>query len=115
MPRGPFFQKEEMSDDWKEVAKADEVPEQGTLAVTLGGEPVCLYNLDGEIFATHDVCTHGSASLSEGFILEDGLIECPLHQGSFDIRTGRAVSIPCKDDIRTYAVRVEGGRVFLKE
>ena len=41
-----------------------------TLAVTLDSEPVCLYNLNGEIFATHDVCTHGSASLSEGFIVE---------------------------------------------
>jgi nitrite reductase/ring-hydroxylating ferredoxin subunit len=103
-----------MSDNWTEVAKVDDVPEQGTLAVTLGEEPVCLYNLNGEIFATHDVCTHGSASLSEGFIIEDGLIECPLHQGSFDIRTGKAVSIPCKEDVRTYPVKVEAGAVFLK-
>lgn len=104
-----------MIDNWTEVAKFEEVPEQGTLAVTLAGEPVCLYNLDGEIHATHDVCTHGSASLSEGFIIGDGLIECPLHQGTFDIRTGKAVDIPCKEDIRTYPVKVAGGTVFLKE
>ena len=104
-----------MSDNWTEVAKAEDVPEQGTLQVTFAGEPVCLYNVNGEIYATHDTCTHGHASLSEGFIIEDGLIECPLHQGTFNIQTGQAVSVPCKEDIRVYPVKVEGGAVFLKE
>lgn len=103
-----------MSDNWTEVAKAEDIPEQGTLPVTFAGEPVCLYNVNGQIYATHDICTHGHASLSEGFIIEDGLIECPLHQGSFDIRTGQAVGVPCKEAIRVYPVKVEGGAVFLK-
>jgi naphthalene 1,2-dioxygenase system ferredoxin subunit len=100
---------------WTEVAKLEDVPDEGTLQVYLGDEPVCLYNLGGEIHATHDTCTHGQASLSEGFILEEQLIECPLHQGTFDIRTGQAVGLPCKDPIRVYEVKVESGAVFLRE
>ena len=103
-----------MSENWIRIAKVDDVPEQGTLQVTVAGEPVCLYNLAGTIHATHDVCTHGHASLSEGFIVDDNLIECPLHQGKFDILTGEAVSIPCIEDVKVYPVRVEEGNIFLK-
>ena len=103
-----------MSENWIKVANASDVPEDGTLLVNLGAEPVCLYNLAGEIFATHDTCTHGQASLADGFI--DGEeIECPLHQGKFHIATGKAVGEPCTEDIRAYAVKIEGGAVLLKE
>jgi len=103
------------NDHWTEVAKVEDVPDQGTLQVIFADEPVCLYNVGGEILATHDTCTHGQASLSEGFIIEEQLIECPLHQGSFDIRSGQAVGLPCKEPIRVYPVKVQQGVVFLKE
>jgi len=103
-----------MSENWIQVADASDVPEDGTLLVNLGVEPVCLYNLGGKIFATHDTCTHGQASLADGFI-EGEEIECPLHQGKFHIATGKAVGIPCTEDIRTYAVKIENGAVLLKE
>lgn len=104
-----------MSEKWTEVAKAADVPEQGTLPTTLAGEPVCLYNVAGTIYATHDTCTHGHASLADGFILDGCLIECPLHQGSFDIETGKAIGLPCTENIRVYPVRLENGTVLLKE
>jgi len=103
------------NDPWTEVAKVEDVPDQGTLQVIFADEPVCLYNVGGEILATHDTCTHGQASLSEGFIIEEQLIECPLHHGSFDIRSGQAVGLPCKEPIRVYPVKVQQGVVFLKE
>ena len=99
--------------DWQQVAKAADVPEDGTLVVDYGNDPVCLYNLAGEIFATHDTCSHGQASLADGFVV-DGQIECPLHQGTFDIRTGKAVNAPCKIDIKSFQVKIEGGNVFVK-
>jgi nitrite reductase/ring-hydroxylating ferredoxin subunit len=104
-----------MTEQWTEVAKAEDVPEQGTLLVQLAGEPVCLYNIDGRIYATHDTCTHGHASLADGFILEGSMIECPLHQGTFDVKTGRALGVPCTEDIRSYVVKIENGVVLLKE
>lgn len=103
-----------MTENWSKVASATDVPEDGTLLVNLGGEPVCLYNVGGKIFATHDTCTHGQASLADGFIQGEE-IECPLHQGKFHIETGKAVLPPCTEDIRTYAVRIENGAVLLKE
>lgn len=96
--------------EWIDVCAAGDVPQDGTLLVHVRGEPVCLYGLDGTIFATHDRCTHSSASLADGFITE-GRIECPIHSGLFDIRTGRALTAPCTIDLRVYPVRVVDSRV----
>ncbi len=104
-----------MSEDWIEVAKADDISDEGTLLVDCAGEPVCLYKISEGIFATHDTCSHGMASLADGFIVEGNQIECPLHQGTFDVRNGQAVGIPCKVDVRSYPVKVENGAVFIKE
>jgi naphthalene 1,2-dioxygenase system ferredoxin subunit len=103
-----------MKETWIKVAAASDVPEDGTLLVNLGAEPVCLYNLAGRIFATHDTCTHGQASLADGFV-EGEEIECPLHQGKFHIPSGKATNAPCTEDIRTFEVRIENGAVLLKE
>ena len=103
-----------MADGWLEVAKLDEVPEGGTYPIRVNGEPVCLYNLEGRVYATHDTCTHGQASLADGFIIDGDKIECPLHQGMFDIATGKAVSVPCKIDLAVYEVKVENGAIHLR-
>ncbi len=99
--------------DWTDVCADGDVPDAGTLLVRVKGEPVCLYNIDGSIFATHDQCTHALASMADGFITE-GRIECPIHSGLFDIRTGRALTAPCTIDLKVYPVRVEGGRVLVR-
>jgi nitrite reductase/ring-hydroxylating ferredoxin subunit len=100
--------------EWVEVAKVEEVPEDGTFRTFLGAEPLCLYSTGGRIYATHDTCTHGQASLADGFIDGDR-IECPLHQGMFEIATGRAVGAPVTVDIRVYPVKVENGAVLVRE
>jgi nitrite reductase/ring-hydroxylating ferredoxin subunit len=102
-----------MSENWVQVAKLDDVPEDSTFVVSVAGDPVCLYNLGGKIYATHDICTHAHASLAEGFIDGEN-IECPLHQGLFHIPTGKAVSPPVEEDLRVYAVKVEGDQIFVE-
>jgi len=102
-----------MSNEWTHVAAVADVPEDGTLVVDLGADPVCLYNLGGTIYATYDTCTHGQASLADGFIDGEN-IECPLHQGLFHIPTGKAVGAPCEVDVKTYEVKVEDGKVYLR-
>ena len=99
---------------WVEVAKLAEVPEDATFRTFLGDNPICLYNVGGKIYATDDTCTHGQASLADGFIDGDR-IECPLHQGLFEIATGKAVGAPCAVDIRSYPVKVVNGVVLLPE
>ncbi|WP_306396033.1 non-heme iron oxygenase ferredoxin subunit [Telluria beijingensis] len=104
-----------MSATWIPIAKVADVPlETGTLRVAHGGEAVCLYLLGGDVRATQDKCPHGNASLSEGYIVDE-MIECPLHQGLFDIATGEVRSPPCTVNLATYPVKVEDGVIYLEE
>jgi naphthalene 1,2-dioxygenase system ferredoxin subunit len=101
-----------MSERWTKVASALDVPEDGTFLVKCGGEPLCLYNIRGQIYATHDTCTHGQASLADGFIDGEN-IECPLHQGLFHIPTGKAIGAPCTEDVDSYPVKIQDGSVYV--
>lgn len=96
------------------VAKAADIGPGEMLYVEVGPdeEPVCLINLDGEIFALDDCCTHEDASLSDGEIVGDE-VECPLHGGAFEIRTGMPASFPVVIPAKRYDVRVEDGTILL--
>ncbi len=99
---------------WKPVALVKDIsPDTHTLRVMLEGEAVCLFDVDGTVCATQDKCPHGNASLAEGWV-EDGTVECPLHQGVFDIATGKHQCPPVTSDLRCYDVRIEDGTVFLR-
>lgn len=103
-----------MSNEWKPVALVSAIPDStNTLHAMFEGESICIYNLEGEICATQDICPHGNARLSEGYI-EDGTIECPLHQGVFDIKTGAPLCPPVTTDLQCYEVKVEEGQIFIK-
>ena len=102
-----------MSDSrWTEAAAVDEVPAGDVVGMQVGGRDIALYSVDGQIYATDNVCTHGHARLCEGF-LEGHEIECPLHQGKFDVRNGKPTCAPVTEAIRSYPVRIDAGRVFL--
>lgn len=95
------------------VAKVSDLEEETVLRVTVEGiGEVALYQVDGQYYATENLCTHGEAALSEGEVM-DGRIYCPLHGGSFDIKTGEAVDSPCIIDLETYTVAVEGDALVL--
>lgn len=104
-----------MSNDHEWLGASDEadVPEDDVIGVQVAGHDIALYKVDGSVFATDNTCTHGHARLCDGF-LEGHEIECPLHQGRFDIRDGSATCAPVTEAIRCYPVRIEGGRVFLQ-
>jgi len=102
-----------MPEIWLRVAALAEIADDAPLAVKLGDTPIALYRLDGRLYALDDVCPHEFALLSGGFV-EGGAIECPLHQACFDIATGRCLSGPATVDLRTYAVKVDGGAVFVR-
>lgn len=78
------------------------------------GTRIAIYRVRGEeVFATDDRCTHGASSLCDEGTLEGHVIECGLHLGSFDIRTGQPVSPPCVKAIRTYPAEVRDGTVWI--
>jgi len=100
------------TDGWLRVAALSELSDDEALPAMLGETPIALYRLDGEIYAIGDVCTHEYALLSQGFI-EDGAIECPLHQAKFDIATGRCLAAPATEPVRSYPVRIENGDIYV--
>jgi nitrite reductase/ring-hydroxylating ferredoxin subunit len=93
--------------DFQKVASVGDVPEGEMLLVQVDGEDVVLANVNGQIVAFGNECTHRGGPLSEG-ILEDGVVECPYHQGRFDVRTGEVVDEPPEEPIPTFQVQVEG-------
>ena len=102
-----------MSATWIELAAVDAIPEDDVIGIDAEGKSFALYQVDGEIYATDNICTHGNTRLCDGF-LEGHEIECPLHQGKFDIRNGKAMCAPLTEDVKTYPVKIEGARVFVE-
>ncbi|WP_028601688.1 non-heme iron oxygenase ferredoxin subunit [Ottowia thiooxydans] len=99
---------------WIDVAAEDEIFEGSAIAVTPQGRDIAVYKTEsGEVFATNNICSHGNARLCDGY-LEGHEVECPHHQGRFDIRSGQPTEPPCIAPIKTYPVKINGGRVFLE-
>ena len=92
------------------VAKLADVPE-GTVRVRrVGDREIALCNVDGEIYAIDNVCTHDEGSLDQGEL--DGCeVECPRHGARFDVRNGKAVEGPAILPVDTFDVRVEGDSI----
>ncbi|HET9976495.1 MAG TPA: non-heme iron oxygenase ferredoxin subunit [Burkholderiaceae bacterium] len=97
---------------WTDVAAVDDLFDGASIAVVAAGREIALHSVDGVPFATDNLCTHGAGRLCDGF-LEGHEIECPLHQGRFDVRSGAATCPPATEAIRSYPVRIEAGRVFV--
>ena len=97
---------------WQRVAALTDLSETEAFAAKLGDTPIALYRINGQVHAIDDVCTHEFALLSQGFV-EDGAIECPLHQARFDIATGRCLAPPATEDLCSYPVRIDGNDVYV--
>ena len=96
-----------MAENVVRVCAQSEVGPDTAKAYEVGDKRLAVYNLGGEFYVTDDECTHASASLADG-ILEDGIIECTLHFGAFDIKTGAVKAPPCSIALRTYKVILQG-------
>ena len=97
---------------WIVVASLDDFAASDAIAIESSGREIAIFLVNGAVFATANRCTHGDAKLCEGF-LEGHEIECPLHQGRFDVRSGQPTCAPATEAVRSYPVKVEGGRVWL--
>ncbi|MCL6515712.1 non-heme iron oxygenase ferredoxin subunit [Alicyclobacillus sp.] len=97
---------------WVKVARVDEVPLGRMVKVTVDEDDIAVYHTEEGIFATSDVCTHATASLSSGK-LDGCIVTCPKHGGKFDVRTGAAVTLPCVFPVETFPVEVRGDEIWL--
>src|SRR6202162_1335637 len=92
------------------VAKDGDVPVGEARVFAVDGKHIALCNVDGTLYAIDDVCTHDGGPLGEGF-LEGDQIECPRHGARFDVKTGKALTLPAVMPVNSYPVQVEGDEI----
>ena len=98
--------------NWIDVAAEADLFEGAGIAVAPEGQDIAVFKLEDGVYAINNLCSHGNAKLCDGF-LEGHEIECPFHQGRFDIRTGAATCAPATEAVKTWPVKMEAGRVYL--
>ncbi len=98
--------------DWHLAGKASDFEDEDVEQVLIGDLAIAVYKAEGRFFATQDLCTHEQAYLSDGVVV-GCVVECPFHQGRFDIRTGNALGPPVVVPLRTFPVKVIDDRIFV--
>ena len=94
------------------IAELSDLAAGEMMVVEVGGERVLLVNVEGNVYACDDICSHAFASLSEGDL--NGVeVECPLHGSAFNVITGEAITPPADERIKIYQLRVEGQDILL--
>lgn len=99
--------------NWVDACAADDIENEDLIRFDHGGRTFAIYRSpDDDYFATDGLCTHEAVHLEDGLVMDD-VIECPKHNGRFNYKTGQALAAPVCDNLATYPVRVEGGRVLI--
>lgn len=96
--------------EFVDVVLVDELPNGERLFVEIDELPIVVFNIGGNIYAIGDVCSHDDGPLGDGEI-EGFEVTCPRHGASFDVRTGKVLSLPAIVDIPAYPTRVVDGQV----
>ena len=97
---------------WKHLCAASKLSDGEPLGFKVDDQRIALYKVDGEIFATDDLCSHAFALLSAGF-LEGHVVECPLHGVMVDVRDGSCRSGAYKD-IRVFKVEIRDNEIYVQ-
>jgi 3-phenylpropionate/trans-cinnamate dioxygenase ferredoxin subunit len=99
--------------EWVMVGPLSSLEDEDVTRFDHAGRSLAIYRIGETAYATDDFCTHEKARLSEGLLL-DRVIECPKHNGRFDIRTGRALSAPARIALQSYKVKISDGVVYVE-
>ena len=98
---------------WIDACAVDDIETEDVIRFDYAGRTFAIYRSpEDDYFATDGLCTHEHVHLADGFVI-DHVIECPMHNGQFDYRTGAAKRAPACDDLKTYPTRIEAGRVLI--
>jgi len=98
--------------DWVKVCPLGDIEEEDVRRFDRGECTYAVYRVAGKVYATDGLCTHEQVHLCDGLVMEH-IIECPMHNGRFDIRDGRALGAPACVNLKTYPAKVEDGFVFI--
>lgn len=99
--------------DWHLAGNADDFEDEDVEQIKVGPLAIAIYRAKGQFYATQDLCTHERAFLSDGVVV-DCIVECPFHQGRFDVRTGKAMGAPVIIPLKTYPLKVVDGRIYVQ-
>jgi 3-phenylpropionate/trans-cinnamate dioxygenase ferredoxin subunit len=102
-----------MNDGWIEACHTGDISKADVIRFDHECRTFAIYRTaDDQYYATDGLCTHAKVHLADGFVM-DNIIECPKHNGRFDFTTGQAKGAPACVNLKTYPVKVEGGKVFV--
>jgi nitrite reductase/ring-hydroxylating ferredoxin subunit len=91
----------------------DDLDDGDSMRVETGGEPVALYRIGADFYATSDTCTHEQWSLGEEGDLDGFEVTCTLHNARFDVRDGKALCFPATVNLTRYSTIIEDGKVYI--
>ena len=97
---------------WQRVGPAADLDEEDVMPFDFKGREYAIYHTIDGFFASDGMCTHEEEPLADGIVI-DNVIECPLHQGRFDVRNGKALSAPVCVDLQIWPVRIEADEVYI--
>jgi 3-phenylpropionate/trans-cinnamate dioxygenase ferredoxin subunit len=99
--------------NWIDACGTEDIDAEDVIRFDHGGRTFAIYRSpDDEYYATDGLCTHEKVHLADGLVMDD-IIECPKHNGRFDYTTGEAKGAPACVNLKTYATKIENGRLFI--
>ena|SRR5437879_517985 len=97
---------------WHPVCGVDDIAEEDVRQFDHHGRVYAIYHTPSGFYATDGLCTHEQEVLADGLVLGE-IIECPRHQGRFHIPTGKAKGAPVCVNLQTFAIKIDGQRIFI--
>ena len=98
---------------WIEVCALDDLDDEDVVRFDYAGQTYALYRYNDKVYTSQGLCTHERVHLADGLVMKH-VIECPKHNGRFDIRDGKALGAPVCVNLKTYPAKVEGGRILIQ-
>jgi 3-phenylpropionate/trans-cinnamate dioxygenase ferredoxin subunit len=98
---------------WIDAVALGDIEDEDVMRFDHAGRTYAIYRVDGDVYASDGLCTHEHVHLSDGLVMGH-VIECPKHNGRFDVRDGRPLCAPVCEKLKTYPAKVEGGRILIE-
>ena len=98
---------------WIDTVAFDEIDDEDVARFDHAGRTFAIYRVKGQVYASDGLCTHEQVHLCDGLVMGH-VIECPKHNGRFDVRDGRPLGAPVCEKLATYPAKVDGGRILIE-
>lgn len=98
---------------WIDAAALDDIEDEDVMRFDHGSRTFAIYRVEDRVYASDGLCTHEHVHLSDGLVMGH-VIECPKHNGRFDVRDGKPLCAPVCEKLATYPAKVEGGRIYIE-